>query len=257
MIDIFDIWQRFNSEVNTSQNGFWRPQMDLEKNANTVNAEMFDDFCRQEEKTNRVEDYLTPFRKTQNIIAVNNGPYATITNPTDYSRFSSARILVAGQQCFPDLSVNGGNCIGPNSDKISQQEAIEEFWDNLRPFGVTKVEDSRWGAATTHLTKKPTLQKAIMRPIKGGFEIAPRNVSVIVLSYYFEPPYVPFSYTKTPGNPQTGAGDQIIYKQTPASSFLWDGALINEFIKRLKEKYFNAMRDQVGAAIQNSQKQTA
>lgn len=257
MIDIFDLWRAFNSEANTSQNGFWRPQSDFEINANTVNKEMFDKFCEEEEKTGRIDDYLSPFRKTVNIISTNDGPYATIVRPTDYSRYSSARVLVAGENCYPDRNVNGGACVGPNQDKIAQQENIEKFWDNVKPFPITKVNDSEWGSATTHRTKKPSLNRAIMQPINNGFEIAPRGVSVVILSYYFEPPYVTFPYIKSPGNLQTGAGDQIIYQKSPNSSFSWDGALMNEFLKRLKEKYFNAMRDQVGAAIQNSQKQPA
>ncbi len=213
------------------------------------------------EKTQEIKDNLRPFLKHANIIATNQGPFAFAPYPgeqkgmkwKEYARFSSANIRVANETCYPDSSIDGGKCIdGSNPlDKIKQTEA---FWNNLEIYPVTDVEDSRWASAVSHRTKKPTYKNAIMTQTDEGFNIKPRNVSVLVLHYYFKPDYVKFNYTTSPPNIQTGAGDQIIYNAKQPGEFLWPETMINEFLTRLRDAYFNFTRDQIGNAIDNSQK---
>jgi hypothetical protein len=253
MIRIDHLYQRSSSENNTSQNGFWRPQTDFEKAANSVDSEIYTEYTSMAEKTQEVRDNLSVFLKHANVKTTNKGAFALGQYPKQYVRFSSAKIVVAGEKCYPDFNVNQGLC-EDGTDPFEMAKKIEAFWNNVEIYPVTLVGDDRWASAVSHRTKRPTLKTAIMKQTDFGFEIFPRTVSVVVVDYYFKPPYVKLNYTKSLGNPQTGGGDQIIFSEDNQGAFLWPETMINEFLRRLREKYAMFTRDQVGNNINNSQK---
>jgi hypothetical protein len=89
------------------------------------------------------------------------------------------------------------------------------------------------------------------------FQIAPRNISVVVLDYYRLPKIATFVYTTTPGNVDTGSGDEIVYNSKASQPLEWDGSLRNEFLVNLGERYGLFTRDQFVSNITQQQKATA
>ena len=91
--------------------------------------------------------------------------------------------------------------------------------------------------------------------INDDFQVAPRKVSVIVFSYYVEPTEAIFKYTLTPGNIQTGSGDQLIYDKKNSEPLQWPEQMRKEFLEELKGWYLNYTQNWLGSNIASQQKQ--
>ena len=252
MIDLFDLYESFKSYTNTFVGGWFRPQTDFTKRCNDISKNLWVKWTREAEKSQEAKDNLFPFLKSKNIIVAANGPYGKFQSPKDYGRFATARIIVANHNCYPDKSVENGNC--ENGDFKTEQELTDEFYDSVEQIDVELIDDKKWGAVNAHLIKKPTLTKPKIRQIDNGFEVAPRKVSVIVLDYYVEPKEATFVYTLTPGNVQTGAGDQIIYDNKNSNPLEWPATVRNEFLIELGASYGLFTRDQFMTQVTQQQK---
>lgn len=238
MFTSFSLYQSFASLVNTAQGSFFRPQTDFIIQSNDVSIEIWDFLTRKAEKSQQERDYLRPFLKTKNIIVKrNNSFYGTLTTPDTYERFSAARIIVhqESKKTIPDRSIDNGKC--ESNGIVSQLEISEEYYSNIIERQIDLIDDQKWGACLEHLTKKPTLSKPKMNQIDSGFRVAPRTVSVVVLDYYVKPNVATFVYTISPGNEQTGAGDDIIYNAANSNPFNWPETVIPEFLWRLAQRY--------------------
>lgn len=255
MIDLNDLYNSFKSYVNTFAGGWFRPQTDFTQRCNDISKQLWVKWTREAEKSQEAKDNLLPFLKSKNIIVSSMGVYGRFQPPKDYGRFSTARIIVANNNCYPDKNVDGGKC--DNSDFKTQEEITEEYFDNIRQTEVKMIDDGKWAAVNEHLTKGPTLEQPKMRQIDEGFEVSPRKVSVIVLDYYVEPKLATFVYTIAPGNTQTGAGDQLIYDENNSQKLEWPATVRNEFLIALGESYSLFTRDQFLAQATNNQKMTA
>ena len=246
-IDPYDLYLRFCSLVNTFQGGFFRPQTDFERAANDAYMDIWKDLTARAEKTQEITDNLVAFTKTEKIIcSAKDNYYGIAKYPTDYARFSDASILVKG-----DVTVDPPAYDADDNDKI---EAREKYLDDVKEYFVEKVDNSRWAACLQHLTKGPTLENAKMTQGDGGFKVAPRKISVIVLTYYTEPEYVKFAYTVAPGNVETGAGDLIVYNKNASGVFKFPSTMINDFLWRLGETYGIFTKDQFLTQITNKEK---
>jgi hypothetical protein len=255
LIDVFDLYESFMSYVNTHVGGFFRPQTDFTKRCNDISKQLWVKWTREAEKSQEAKDNLFPFLKSKNKIVTASGPYGKFTPPVDYGRFASARIIVANESTYPDKNVDQGKC--DEGDSKTQEELTEEYFNTIKQFDVELIDDKKWGAVNEHLTKSPTLTKPKMRQIDNGFEVAPRQVSVIVLDYYVEPKEATFVYTISPGNVQTGAGDQIIYDKANSTPLEWPSTVRNEFLIALGETYSVFTRDQFINQATQQQKATA
>jgi len=91
--------------------------------------------------------------------------------------------------------------------------------------------------------------------IDGGFYVAPKQVSVLVLSYYTQPIAATFDYTVSPANLQTGAGDYLIYNAATSIPLQWDASLVPEFLIELGQFYGLYTRDAFVSQISSQQKQ--
>lgn len=246
MIDPFDLWNSFQSAVNTFQGGWYRPQTDFIQRCNDLSKKFWVDWTDEADKSQKAKDNLQPFFKSKNFIVSNEGVYGTFKTCKDYGRFAAARIILHDGKCQPDYKVDGGKTEGGKSDGIefkSQEEITEEYYDSIEQVDIMLVDNIKWGAMNAHKTKKPTFEKPKMRQINGGFEVAPRKVSVVVLDYYREPKPATFLYTKAPGDVQTGAGDQIIYDRNSAP-LEWPFSVRDEFLIGLGKSYGVFTRDQ-------------
>jgi hypothetical protein len=242
MIDPFDLWNSFQSTVNTFQGGWFRPQTDFIQKGNDLSKQFWNKYRKEAEKSQDARDKMLPFIKTKNFIVTNKGIYGRFTPDPDYGGFSAARIRIYEEKCLPDPKAEYGKGVDKNNF-ITEAERTEEYYDNVQESDVTLIDDIKWGAAIKHKTKKPSFEKPKMRQVDGGFEVLPRSVTVIVLDYYRQPKTATFPYTTSPGDEQTGAGDDIIYG-TGGQPFEWPFNMRDEFLIGLGEAYGVFTREQ-------------
>jgi len=251
---MYSLWQDFQSLVNTFQGGWYRPQTDFERATNDISIELWDKWTSMAEKSQQIKDFLIPFLVSKNIIAKRaNSYYSTIEYPKEYGRFATADIIVHEDKTVPSPTVDGGKCA--NGDFKTQEEITEEYFDNLKSNEIVLIDLQRWDSCLSHLTKMPTFDSPKMVQIDGKFRVAPKNVSVVVMNFYRQPKPATFKYTLSPGDPQTGLGDQIIYSPPPISTPLeWPEIAKNNFLWRLGERFGIYTKDQFMTQISTQQK---
>lgn len=254
MISLFDLYNSFQSYVNTFQGGWFRPQTDFERACNDISNDLWEMWTRQAEKSQEYNDNLSPFLKSTNILVkAQNTYYGTFSPPDDYGRFASARIIVAGSTCLPAKEVNEGKCEGFSLEEEKTQK-LEDYYSKIKERLMEKIDNQRWGSVCEHRTKSPSLLNPKITQIEGKFKVAPRSVTVVVLDYYIRPKRAVFGYVVAPGNVQTGAGDQLIYQQNLSTPLEWPSTVVNEFLVRLGERYGFFTRDQFMAQMSTQQK---
>lgn len=256
-IDMFELYKDFMAIVNTSQNGFWRPEKDFERNVNEASLLLWNNKIDEAQRSQRGTDELSPFLVSKNIIvAKQNSFYGTFGKPDDkdkeYGRYASARLVVAGKMCVPCKDVDDGKCC--NGTFKSDQELAEDYYDTICEVAIEKVDNQRWPSVLKHLSKRPTLENPKLTQINNQFQVSPRQVSVVVLNYYTQPKYATFKYTLTPGNLENGSGDEIIYDKNASTPLQWQETVKGELLEVLKKVYISYTRDTEAAQIDNIQK---
>lgn len=251
-IDTFDLWKKFCADNNTFQGGFFRPDRDFEANVNSISQDAFATFTAQDEKTQQLDDWLAPFAVTVNIIvSPSSGDWGIAKYPKEYLAYKAARSLQHKDQCLCEdgadtFSVNEkGECAKATETEIQKQQRVGRYKDGIFEATITKVESSRWGAVLEHETKCPTFKSPKITQFGDGFKVAPRQVSVIVLDYYKKPKAAKFAYTIAPGNPQTGAGDYLIYDLASSQALEWPESMIPYFLDKLQKVYAKFTRDPI------------
>lgn len=263
MIDLNDLFLDFNSQTNTSQNGWWRPELDFERAVNDASLKLWNKKVDEAEKAQRIIDELRPFLISKNIIVKNqNSFYGVVEIPKpnadgtgDYGRFASARILLAGSMCVPCKDVDQGKC--SNGVWEDENKMANDYYNTVCEEQIEKIDNQRWPSVLTHLTRKPTLKKPKITQINNLFQVAPREVSVVVFNYYTKPQYATFKYTLTPANLQNGSGDVIVYDKANSTPLEWPETVKNELLDIIKDVYIGYSRDSQFQQINASQKQTA
>lgn len=245
MIDPFELYKTFRSDVNTFQGGFVRPESDFIEQVNNISFALWDNYTSQAEKTQEINDNLAPFLKSRNmIVGQSTGNYGIAPYPEDYGRYSVARVLQHGEECLCEI---GKDTYDHSCKKIEtpleKDARNEKYKDGITEVLATKVESSKWASMLEHRTKCPTFKSPGITQYDKGFKVAPRQVSVIVLDYYILPQKATFVYTVAPGNPQTGAGDYIIYDAKKSVKLEWPQSMIPVFIKELRDVYARFTRD--------------
>jgi hypothetical protein len=233
MLSLLTIWNSFQSYANTFQGGWYRPNTDFQPAVNDISKKLWEQWTGQAEKSQEIKDHLSPFLKTKNYIVENvvGNNFGVLKYPSDYGRFSSARIILNNQKCVPCPDVNNGQC--ENGDFKTAEEVSEEYKDNLTQRMVELIDNQKWFSCLNHLTKNPTFESPKMTQYQGGFNVAPRKVSVIVLDYYVRPKEGTFAYTIAPGDTNTGAGDYLIYDPVNSIQLEWPETVLNEFVIEL------------------------
>lgn len=252
-IDTFDLWTKYTAFVNTFQGGFTPPATVFMPAVNDISNEMWEEKTAIAENDNKVEDDLSPFIKVKNCTVSNTGKsFGSFLYPKNYGRFSSARLLIHdGKFCAEE----GVEFHCKEEDDQEKFERVERYLDAIKEVEVVKISNSKWASCLTHLTKGPTTTKPKVTQVDYGFNVAPREVSVIVLSYFVRPTDATFAYTTPPGNIQTGSGDQIIYNKAGSIPLEWSSTLVNEFLWRLAVRFGLYTRDQFMAQMSASLKQ--
>ena len=248
MIDPFELYKKFRADVNTFQGGFVRPESDFIEQVNTISIAKWDAWTAQAEKSQEINDNLAPFLKSRNIIVgQSTGNYGIAPYPEDYGRYSVARVLQHKEECLCEDGKDTYKVEGNSCSKIETPEEKaarnENYKDGITEVLCTKVESSKWASMLDHATKCPTFKDPGITQYDKGFKVAPRKVSVIVLDYYVKPTPAVFAYTVAPGNPQTGAGDYLVYDKTKSTSLQWPESMIPLFIEELRHVYARFTRD--------------
>lgn len=243
-IDPFDLWNSFQSLVNTFQGGWYRPQTDFIQACNDLSEKIWVKNTDEAGRSQRSKDNLILLTKTHNYKVENSGVRAFFKVDDDYGRFSSARIVVHKGECIPDPKVEEGKCANVKASEFEDKTTItQDYYDQLEEIGVDLIDDIKWAAVNQHKTKGPKMSNPYLRQVDGGFQVLPRKVSAITLTYYRKPKTATFKYTLSPGDVQTGAGDQIIYDES-SDPLEWPFSLRDEFLIGLGERYGLFTRDQ-------------
>ena len=256
MIDLFDLYTSFSSFVNTFQGGWFRPQSDFTSACNNISNDLWELYTRNSEKSQEYRDNLIEFLRSKNIITTpQKGNWAKATLPNDYGRYATMRYLKGNGKFLPDPNVDEGKCLV--DDPESEERITQEYYENVVEVQIDEIDNKRWGAMMVHLTKGPTEENPKMTMIDGSLRVSPRGISTVILDYYVRPRDAVFAYTTTPGNVQTGAGDQIVYQRNQSLPLQWPTTLVNEFLIRLGERYGLFTRDQFVSQFSTQQKQIA
>lgn len=256
-IQIPDIYNDFTTWVNTSQNGFFRPETDFKRALQNASISLWNELTDEAENNQSVTDDLRPFLRTRNMIVNNdNLSFGRFNEPPEYGRYSAARLILYNGKTvgYEDCDICNSK---PNVDEQETFEMVERYLNNIIEVDVKKVDSSKWAAALQNKTKAPTLNKPIITQSKSdanisGFKVAPRQTSVVVLDYYVEPKPVNFVYTTTPINTITGAGGEIIFgNSTPLE---WPITVKNRLLEIIKNIYIGFTRDGLLQQIDSAQK---
>lgn len=234
--------------MNTFQGGWFRPQSDFQRACNDISMQLWNEWTAKAD-SKEVRDNLIFFLRSKNIMVdAGKGAFGTFFPPKDYGRFASARYLTNGTTFLSSKECDGFE---------DEEQMADEYYDNVKEIGIESIENQKWGAVTAHKTKMPTLNNPKITQVNGVFKVAPRDISVVQLDYYVKPVDAVFGYTVTPGNLQTGAGDQIVYDVNRSKPLMWPTTMIYEFLVRLGERFGAFTRDQFMVQFSTQQKRTA
>lgn len=243
MITLFTLYEKFCGAYNTQQGGHIRPNRNFVDWVNDISLGMFEEFVAVADKNQMIQDYLSPFLRSVNVIITPKpgSMHDEIKMPKDYEHYGSARVFYNGTKgCLdgdkPCINSDGETCESPFVD-IDDQQVKNDGTDE---YAIGKVDNQRWGSICGHKTLKPSISKPKITQYDGGLKIAPKNLGVIVLDYYRKPKPGTFLYTIT--NP--GAIDEYIQFDTNSAPVEWSEVLINEFLNRMGKKYGKYVRDQ-------------
>jgi hypothetical protein len=236
MIDLFVLWEKFTSGVNTHQGGHARPHREFTSWVNDISKEIFEEkFKNGWQKSQKITDDIgQPFLKSEPLpLTAGSVTYDLLAYPSDYGHFSSCRI-------FHKEGSNAGEkveCSKRDSPDVAEEHYYENQDENLCEKTIDLIDNRRWGALCEHKTKKPSFEKPYMTQTNGGFKISPKGVGYVVLDYLRLPKEATFSYT-------VGPDDQIIYNQAGSQPLEWSELLIPEFLARLSTKYGKRIRNE-------------
>lgn len=245
MINIFDLLKSLQAIVNPQQGGHIRPQQNYQRWLNEIQQELIEELVRQWEKNQVISDKLTPFLRSVNVALVPQPgkPYDIFLRPADYRYFSSARVLLSGEDatsgsaCATCCTIDGATgkqvkFVDEDEVALNQQSAGSSDIE----ASVTKVDNMRWASALGHKIKKPTVKRPIITGFDGGFKIAPRGIGVVVMDYFRKPADAVFAYT-------LGPDEQIIFDPVASVNLEWDANMIPDFLARLEIRYGAYVRE--------------
>lgn len=130
------------------------------------------------EITNLVKDYLSAIKPVVSIAVVNG--YAA--KPDDYIHVSSARVTSYTNQKIDKYATQvEDDCCGDEGTVQSVRQPNIISIETINP--IVFLTDTQFNAALSSISRKPTVQYPIARLEAGKFEIAPKSINTIELSY--------------------------------------------------------------------------
>lgn len=258
MIHLNRLYENFNSEYNTSQNGFFRPVSDFVPAIHEISLDIWNKLCGLEPRSQKIQDWLIPFLVSYNVTVQQKPqydyiPYPRFPAPDDvknYEYYGSSRIIVEKERT---VGAPGLDLIDEKGECIPAVELDEAFFPQTTDYeekSIQLVPRNKWAAVTGHRTKGPTMNKPFMKQIEEGFQIAPRGVGVVVLDWYRKPIMPVFNYTTINNGPDT----YIQFTEQGSVHLEWSEALLPVFLYRLGKRYGLNVKDQLTLQVRQLDK---
>lgn len=241
MIRINKIYDAFNSEYNTAQSGFFRPDADFVPAIHAISLDIYNKLVGITPREQKIKDWLAPFLRMLNIAVLKKPAYDYILSPDDYKNYAASRVIFekeknCGQpEC--DLLNGAGQCI-PFAD------VEEDFFPataEYEEWPVTLLDSSKWASMTKHKTNGPTAKRPFLKQQSDGFMVLPRDLGVIVLDYYISPVEPVFNYDSVGTAPDVF----LQFKDAGSTHLQWPETLLPVFLYHLGKKYGLTIQNQL------------
>jgi hypothetical protein len=281
VIDLFDLWEKFIGSVNMPQGGAVKPHRNYVHWVHDISNSLFEEkFTGWGRSQKIIDDLARPFLTSVAIQVqdVKGSNYGELKFPEDYAHYSSTRYFTKNEKGVPLPGLQFCDCNGKVIDTTQECPSFldQEAWDIIKQqkevedneaektnaanlfkeYPVDKVGNDRWGALLEHRFLSPTSKRPKVTDMNGGLKVAPAGVGIVILDYLAKPKKPVFKYKVTPGNEQTGEGDEFQYDKANSVPLQWSELVINEFVIRLEKKYGKFVRDQfVSQVAEDDRKQ--
>lgn len=235
---------------NTSQAGFYRPRPDFELAAHEASLDIFNTLAAHMGQSEKIDTWLMPFTKTVNIAVKHVTSRSYIPKPADFEYYSSSRVIVGRDKllCKDGCDLLDGDCVTEYAELDKSMFATDEV--EYEEHEAELVKSSRWAAATSHVTKGPKISKPYLKLLDDGYQVAPKEVGVIVMDYLRKPVAPVFDYTEE----QVGEDVYLRYKKDTSKQLEWSEVLIPVFLYRIGKRYGLTIKDQLVLQVSNIDK---
>lgn len=236
VINNYDTWIALMQLVNVQQNGQIPPSV-FNKWYNEVSDWYFKKLAEEYQTAQVQSDLLSPFVKAVNVPVVMQPGYSwgLCNYPSDYEYFLSAQLLrqEVENTCFYNKElpiIDGDGASKKYTDPDFAQMTINFAGANVVERSLQLIDTQRWSSCLNHTTKGPTWDSPKMTQFQGGFRVAPKGISSIVLYYLKTPVQSVFNYT-------ISADDIAIYTPGTSVQLEWSVQVRPVFLAELQKKY--------------------
>jgi hypothetical protein len=246
MIRIDKLYEDFSSLNNIGQGGFFRPVADFVPAMHEASLEMFNILAAQQKKTQKVEDALLPFVKAASITVEKIGRNYIAMYPKDYKYYKAGGIIATDEKAFAEEDTEvwqGGECM------LSEEQKADFFPKNedYNRYPLTKILANQWNGLISHPNRKPTFFYPFIVQRDIGFEVAPKEIGVIVIDYYRLPKEPVYNYDEIVQKPDLF----ISFKEEGSVHLEWGEEMIPAFLYRMSKRYGYTTSDELKLQVTN------
>lgn len=235
-INNYDTWIKLQQRVNVQQNGQIPPSV-FNGWYNDASLTLFKNFVEEFQLNQVMNDLLAPFQVFVNqlIASVTGQNWGLAKFPSDYEYFANASLLRQKEEdtCFCNSAfpfIDGDGKSQKYTDPDYAQMKINFAGNNVEEKQINLIDVSRWPSCLNHHTKGPTWNDPKMTQYAGGFRVAPKGITAIVLSYFKTPRESVFNYT-------ISADDIAIYDPLTSVELEWSEQAQPYFLVELEKRY--------------------
>lgn len=236
VINNYQTWLALQQLVNVQQNGQIPPSV-FNTWYNEVSIGLFKKYVEEFQLNQTMDDLLSPFQTFVNqlILPVTGQNWGLAKYPPNYEYFANASLLRQKEEdiCFCNSDfpiIDGSGQSKKYTDPDFAQMKINFAGANVEERQINLIDVSRWPSCLNHHTKGPTWKDPKMTQYAGGFRVAPKGITSIVLSYFTTPIESVFNYT-------ISSDDIAIYNPTTSIQLQWSEQVLPLFLVELQKKY--------------------
>lgn len=236
VINNYQTWLALQQLVNVQQNGQIPPSV-FNTWYNEVSLGLFKKFAEDFSTNQVMNDLLSPFQQRVNIMVANvtGQNWGLVSYPSNYEYFISASILRQMEEdtCFCNESfpiIDGNGKSKKFTDPDFAEMKINFAGANVEERQLNLIDSQRWASCLTHKTKQPTWKDPKMTQFVGGFRVAPKGITSMVLAYLTTPTESVFNYT-------ISTDDIAIYDPATSVQLQWSEQALPFFLVELQKKY--------------------
>ncbi len=236
VLNVYDTWLALQQLVNVQQNGQVPPSV-FNTWYNEVSFMLHKRFGEEFQLNQVMSDLLSPFIIPVNVLGIAQAGqnWTLFRYPLDYQYFVNASILrqKAEETCFCNKElpiIDGDGKAKKYTDPDFAQMKISYAGANVEERQIHLIDASRWASCLNHTTKGASWDNPKATQFKGGFKVAPKGLTSIVLSYLKTPVQSVFNYT-------ISADDILIYDPITSVQLEWSNQVLPLFLVELQKKY--------------------